>query len=149
MLTLNYQIEIQSDPNQVWQMLTELELYTQWATAFSPQSRFSGEWREGADMKFFDPQLGGTRAVLDTVEPGQSLAYHHVAIFTPEHVQDIDSDMARKWIGSTECYHIIPQAGSVLLRVTVTTHADFVSMFNDGWEKALPMIKLLCEQQTE
>lgn len=34
MLTLNYQVEIQSDPDMVWNMLTELELYTQWATAF-------------------------------------------------------------------------------------------------------------------
>jgi len=35
----------------------------------------------------------------------------------------------------------------VILRVTITTHSDFVSMFNDGWEKALPLIKLLCVQK--
>ncbi|EOU2462889.1 SRPBCC domain-containing protein [Vibrio navarrensis] len=145
MLTLNYHIEIDATPEKVWQVLTDLELYKQWATAFSPQSQFSGDWREGEDIKFFDPEMGGTRAVIDAIEPSRNIELHHVAIFNPDHVQDIDSDVACKWIGSKERYQLRPKEGKLLLMVTITTHSDFVAMFNHGWERALPLIKVLSE----
>ncbi|CAM2855212.1 SRPBCC family protein [Vibrio neptunius] len=147
MLTLNYQIEVASTPEIIWKVLTELELYSQWATAFSPQSQFEGEWLEGNHIAFFDPELGGTRALVDRIEKHKVIEYHHIAIFNPEHIQDIDSDAAQKWIGSKESYQITPLENSVLLKVTIETHPDFVSMFNVGWGKALPMIKVICEQQ--
>ncbi|MBN3494710.1 SRPBCC family protein [Vibrio neptunius] len=147
MLTLNYQIEVASTPEIIWKVLTELELYSQWATAFSPQSQFEGEWLEGNHIAFFDPELGGTRALVDRIEKHKVIEYHHIAIFNPEHIQDIDSDAAQKWIGSKESYQITPLEHSVLLKVTIETHPDFVSMFNVGWGKALPMIKVICEQQ--
>ncbi|EHK8987101.1 SRPBCC domain-containing protein [Vibrio vulnificus] len=146
MLTLNYHVEIDAAPEKVWQVLTDLELYKQWAKAFSPHSQFDGIWQEGEDIKFFDPDMGGTRAVIDAIEPQQRIELHHVAIFNPEHVQDIDSDVAMKWIGSTESYQLRPKDGKLLLMVTITTHSDFVSMFNHGWEKALPLIKALSEE---
>lgn len=135
MLTLNYQIEVASTPEIIWKVLTELELYSQWATAFSPQSQFEGEWLEGNHIAFFDPELGGTRALVDRIEKHKVIEYHHIAIFNPEHIQDIDSDAAQKWIGSKESYQITPLENSVLLKVTIETHPDFVSMFNVGWGK--------------
>ncbi len=44
MLTLNYHVEIDATPEKVWQVLTDLELYKQWAKAFSPHSQFDGVW---------------------------------------------------------------------------------------------------------
>jgi hypothetical protein len=146
MLTLNYGIEIKSDSKTVWKILTELDKYQQWAKAFSPQSQFKGVWEEGEDMLFFDSSLGGTRAHLDRISINQAIEYHHIAIFYPEHIKDINVDIAEKWIGSSESFHIAPLADTVVLQVTVNTHPDFISMFNNGWEKALPMIKELCEQ---
>ncbi|MGF1697866.1 SRPBCC domain-containing protein [Vibrio kyushuensis] len=146
MLTLNYGIEIKSDPKTVWKVLTELNNYQRWAQAFSPQSQFEGHWIEGEDMLFFDPSLGGTRARIDKISINEAIEYHHIAIFFPEHLKDIDSDVADKWIGSSESFHIDPLEKTVVLQVTVKTHPDFISMFNNGWEKALPMIKELCEE---
>ncbi|MEZ8824684.1 SRPBCC domain-containing protein [Vibrio amylolyticus] len=146
MLTLNYGIEIKSDPKTVWKILTELDKYQQWAAAFSPESQFKGQWCEGEDMLFFDPSLGGTRAQIDRVSVNHAIEYHHVAIFYPENMKDIDADIADKWIGSSESFQIDSLDNSVVLQVTVKTHPDFISMFNNGWEKALPMIKELCEQ---
>ncbi|AIS57348.1 SRPBCC family protein [Vibrio coralliilyticus] len=147
MLTLNYQIEVATTPETIWKVLTEVELYSQWARVFSPQSQFEGEWLEGSNVSFFDPELGGTRAIVDRIEEHKVIEYHHIAIFNPDHIQDIDSDSAKKWIGSKESYQIMPLENSVLLKVTIETHPDFVSMFNSGWEKALPLIKVICEQQ--
>ncbi|WP_047047187.1 SRPBCC family protein [Vibrio mexicanus] len=145
MLSLTYQIEIDASPQEVWQRLTDAGYYRQWAIAFSPESQFEGNWASGEEVIFFDPNLGGSRAVVDRAEMNRSLAYHHVSIFTPDHVQDVDSDIAMKWIGSSEAFEITEQQKGVILRVNVTTHPDFTAMFNSGWEKALPLIKLLCE----
>lgn len=146
MLSLNYQIQIQSDAEMVWKVLTELEHYKLWAKAFSPDPAFEGKWSEGAEVMFFDLSLGGSKAVIDKVERAKSLEYHHVAIFNPEHIQDIDSDVAKKWIGCKEKLAIEQDKDVVTLSVMVETHPDFSNMFNNSWNAALPAIKLLAEQ---
>ncbi|CAE6957804.1 2-keto-3-deoxygluconate kinase [Vibrio campbellii] len=146
MLTLNYHVEIAATPQRVWSVLTDVELYKRWAQAFSPQSRFDGVWEEGGDITFFDPDMGGTRAVIDTVQPLHKLEFHHVAIFNPDNRQQLDGDLASKWIGSREIYQIDMLDDRLLLSITIYTHSDFVSMFNHGWEKALPLIKTISEE---
>ena len=146
MLTLNYHVEIAATPQRVWSVLTDVELYKRWAQAFSPQSRFDGVWEEGGDITFFDPDMGGTRAVIDTVQPLHKLEFHHVAIFNPDNRQKLDGDLASKWIGSREIYQIDTLDDRLLLSITIYTHSDFVSMFNHGWEKALPLIKTISEE---
>jgi hypothetical protein len=146
MLTLNYHVEIAATPQRVWSVLTDVELYKRWAQAFSPQSRFDGVWEEGGDITFFDPNMGGTRAVIDTVQPLHKLEFHHVAIFNPDNRQQLDGDLASKWIGSREIYQIDTLDDRLLLSITIYTHSDFVSVFNHGWEKALPLIKTISEE---
>ncbi|EDL71017.1 SRPBCC family protein [Vibrio campbellii] len=146
MLTLNYHVEIAATPQRVWSVLTDVELYKRWAQAFSPQSRFDGVWEEGGDITFFDPDMGGTRAVIDTVQPLHKLEFHHVAIFNPDNRQQLGGDLASKWIGSREIYQIDTLDDCLLLSITIYTHSDFVSMFNHGWEKALPLIKTISEE---
>ncbi|HHB1594763.1 TPA: SRPBCC domain-containing protein [Vibrio campbellii] len=146
MLTLNYHVEIAATPQRVWSVLTDVELYKRWAQAFSPQSRFDGVWEEGGDITFFDPDMGGTRAVIDTVQPLHKLEFHHVAIFNPDNRQQLDGNLASKWIGSREIYQIDTLDDRLLLSITIYTHSDFVSMFNHGWEKALPLIKTISEE---
>ncbi|PQJ49511.1 2-keto-3-deoxygluconate kinase [Vibrio campbellii] len=146
MLTLNYHVEIAATPQRVWSVLTDVELYKRWAQAFSPQSRFDGVWEEGGDITFFDPDMGGTRAVIDTVQPLHKLEFHHIAIFNPDNRQQLDGDLASKWIGSRETYQIDTLDDRLLLSITIYTHSDFVSMFNHGWEKALPLIKTISEE---
>ncbi|ELB2789160.1 SRPBCC domain-containing protein [Vibrio alginolyticus] len=147
MLTLNYYVEISATPQRVWEVLTDVELYKRWAQAFSPQSQFEGAWEEGGGITFFDPDMGGTRAIIDTVLPLQKLEFHHVAIFNPDNRQQLDADLASRWIGSREIYQIDTNNDRLLLNVTIHTHNDFVSMFNHGWEKALSLIKAISEEQ--
>ncbi|GLR05453.1 hypothetical protein GCM10007906_30410 [Vibrio hyugaensis] len=83
---------------------------------------------------------------MDTVLPLHKLEFHHVAIFNPDNRQQLDADLASKWIGSREIYQIDMLQDRLLLSITISTHSDFVSMFNHGWEKALPLIKTICEE---
>ncbi|MFY2507208.1 SRPBCC domain-containing protein [Vibrio pectenicida] len=147
MLTRTYQVEVLATPEVVWQVLTEKNLYEQWAKAFSPRSQFEGEWEEGNSIYFFDPDLGGTRAIIDRIEEYREIEYTHVAISNPEHVKDLDSDTAQKWIGTREHYQITPNQESVSLKVVIDTHPDFVDMLDEGWKKAFPLIKVISEQQ--
>ena len=147
MLKLNYQIEVESSASAVWEALVQQDKYQRWAKAFSPNSQFKGEWKQGEQVSFFDPELGGTKAIIDRAVHNQLLEYHHFSIFESDMNQAIDSDSARKWIGSRERYHIEEKDKCALLTVTIETHPDFASMFDKGWGNALPLIKQICEQE--
>ena len=49
--------------------MLDAEKYKAWVKAFSEDSEFIGEWKEGAEVKFFDPNKGGTIAHLDVFKP--------------------------------------------------------------------------------
>ncbi|WP_456295239.1 SRPBCC domain-containing protein [Vibrio sp. AK197] len=149
MLTLKYQVVIDATPDKIWAVLTEVERYTQWAKAFSPNSQFEGDWFEGEVIAFFDPEFGGTRALVDRIEYHKLIEYHHTGVFGTEHQLDIDTDMARKWIGSREIFRLEPVENGVVLHIQVHTDPAFVSMFNQGWQSALPMIKSLSESSSQ
>ena len=65
MKTLNYSIRISAPKERVWNDMLDPERYRRWAKAFSQNSQFDGEWREGAYIKFIDPDMGGTKAILE------------------------------------------------------------------------------------
>ena len=94
---------------------------------------------------FLDPDMGGTRAVLDIVEPGKRLLARHVALISKEGEVSTTGEMADKWLGTEELY-AITQVGNVSeLVIEIRTHKDFITMFDDAWPKALASIKELSE----
>ena len=60
MKNLHYNIRINAPKEKVWQTMLDSETYTEWAKAFSPNSRFIGKWKQGAHVRFIDT-FGGHR----------------------------------------------------------------------------------------
>lgn len=147
MQKLDYQIEIKATPSSVWRVLTEPGYYRQWVKAFSPNSYSEGEWLQGARMKFLDPDMGGTKAVLDIVQPEKRILARHVSVISKEGVEDTEGEMASKWIGTTEDYRLQRLDSDVTrLYIQIKTQPDFVPMFEAAWPEAISTIKALCEQ---
>ena len=146
MKTLNYSIRISAPKERVWNDMLDLERYRRWARAFSQNSQFDGEWREGAYIKFIDPDMGGTKAILEQVTHLERIQARHVAIINRDGSEDTDSDVAKKWAGITETYSLSEAKGVTDLSVEIRTHEDFEEMFNDGWPKALGLLKEMCEE---
>ena len=145
---LTYETVIQATPEVVWHTMLEDATYRQWVKAFSPDSYYDGVWEQGKEIKFLDPNMGGTKAILDVVQPHQRILARHVALVDVDGVESTTGEMADTWIGSTEEYILTEYDGMTKLVIVVYTHQDFVDMFNSGWPKALLILKALCEKNS-
>ena len=145
MTTLTYATAIRAPRQAVWNAITGADAYGQWARAFSPGSRFEGEWTEGSPMRFVDAELGGTLALLEEVVPFRRIRARHTAVITAGGAEDTESPEARKWIGSVESYLLEENGGVTSLTVEMQVHEDLAAMFDDCWPNALGLLKALCE----
>jgi hypothetical protein len=149
MVRLNYSVMIDSPTEHVWKTMLDPGSYLEWARAFSPNSTYAGDWSEGSHMLFTDPNLGGTKAVLEKVVPLQLIRARHLAILSKEGIEDTQSDEARKWVGAIEEYRFRESNGKTTVDVAMTVHKDFVGMFNENWPEALNLLKNLCERKVQ
>jgi hypothetical protein len=125
--------------------MLESETYQKWIKAFSSDSRFIGEWKQGEIILFFDPNLGGSRATLEIFNPYDEILAEHISMIDKDGNEKNEDEMAKKWIGSTERYSFIESADNTILEIEISTDETFTEMFNTGWPKALEIIKYLCE----
>ena len=142
---LSYNVSINASKSTVWDTLLDPITYRQWAKGFSPNSQFEGDWRQGSYMKFTDPNMGGTKAILETVVPHERIRARHVAMIDKDGREDAESEGAEKWVGTIEEYLLNEKGGITELTVEMQTHPDFVSMFAECWPKALDLLKGICE----
>jgi len=146
MKTLNYFITIHANREMVWNTMLRSETYKEWAKAFSDESQYEGEWKEGNFVNFFDPNMGGTKALLEVVVPHYHICARHVAILSKDGTEDTEGEIAKKWIGVTEAYQLNENQGVTELTIEIKTHEDFEQMFNDSWPGALNLLKEICER---
>ncbi|MBL1214782.1 MAG: SRPBCC domain-containing protein [Ignavibacteriae bacterium] len=145
MQTLHYSVKINASIQNVWNTMLEKDSYKKWASAFSAESQYEGEWKQGNYINFFDPNMGGTKAVLEIVDSPNKILAKHVAILSKDGVEDTESEIAKKWIGAEEKYTFSETDGVTELNIEIKTHEDFAQMFDEGWDKALVLLKDLCE----
>ena len=145
MQTLVYEIEIVATAATVWSVLTVPETYKKWVKAFSPNSGMDGEWRQGNTVRFLDPDMGGTKAILEIVDPPKRIFARHIALISKDGDESTAGPMAEKWLGTTEDYLLSQNDEVSRLKVEIKTHEDFAEMFNRAWPIALAEIRKLSE----
>lgn len=126
--------------------MTSPSTYADWAKAFSPGSTFEGNWTQGSTMLFYDPQQGGTIAVLEVSQPPRHLKARHIGMVDKNRKENSENEAAKKWIGTTEEYRFHEKDGITTLDIVMTTHPDFQKMFDHSWPPALQALKKLSEQ---
>ncbi|KAA3632736.1 MAG: SRPBCC domain-containing protein [Calditrichaeota bacterium] len=146
MKTLTYSITINAGKKHVWETMIDPETYKLWVKPFSPDSQFEGDWTEGSYMLFIDPPHGGTKCLLEKVQPYDKMVGKHIALITKDGTEDSESDVAKEWYGTTETYSYVEENGKTTLTVEMQTHEKFAPMFEDCWPKALELVKGLCEK---
>lgn len=145
MQNLNYSIAIKAPKKSVWEKMIDPKSYKIWTRAFSPNSTFEGEWKEGDEIKFIDAGKGGTVALLEKVHPYEEIRARHVAIINANKQVIRSGDEIANWVGTKETYHFKESDGITTLEVTMESHPDFMKMFEESWPKALEEIKKLVE----
>ncbi len=145
METLNYEVRVNAPKTSVWSTLTESERYSQWVKAFSPNSYADGEWKQGTHIKFLDPDMGGTKALVEALESNEHILVRHVSVISKDDEESTEGEMASKWIGTTEEYTLTEDDNVTSLQIEIKTHHDFVQMFESSWPEALKLIKAISE----
>ena len=145
MQKLLYDININAPKKRVWETMLDDKKYKIWVKAFSENSEFIGKWEEGAEVKFFDPNMGGSIAQLDVFNPHDQIVANHIATLTKENIRETTGPITEKWIGTKETYRFVENNGSTRIEIEMETHEDFVDMFNKCWPQALENIKHLTE----
>ena len=64
METLEYQIKINAQPEEIWTVLWSDISYQQWTSAFTKGSFYEGTLEEGTTVKFLDPNNNGMYSML-------------------------------------------------------------------------------------
>jgi hypothetical protein len=143
MIKLEYSIKINANKAHVWKTMLEPGKNEQWVKAFSEGSRFEGKWEQGATVRFVDPAMGGTKAILEIVDPYDGIRAKHIAMITDDGKEETDNDTARRWIGTTEKYEFFEHQGQTTITIEMNTHSSFVDMFDACWPKARDNMKRL------
>ena len=146
MISLKYSIEINAKKEHIWKTMLDPETYKKWVKAFSANSKFIGEWKQGETVLFFDPELGGSKAILEIFKPYDEILTRHYSMVDKNQNENNEDEMTKKWLGSTERYSLEEIENTTKLEIEMKTDEAFEKMFNTSWPKALGIIKSLCEK---
>ena len=146
MKKLTYSIKINKPVNLVFEKLIDKSVYPAWAKAWGEGMTYEGEWKEGQHISFFDKTRGGTRVLVESVVPNETVKMKHVAMVNPQNIEvPLTDEMMRKWIGSREDYFFWKEGDDVTtLEVVMLADEAFEEMMN-AWSQALQLFKNVCE----
>ncbi len=145
MKKLEMKIDIAASRQKVWETMLAPATYKQWVDVSWPGSYYEGEWKQGQNLRFLAPGMGGTLARLVEHRPYEFSLAEHIASINSDGTEDRDSESAKNWIGSTESYTFTEKNGITTLKVEVNTYPEWIDMFASGMPKALAKLKEMCE----
>lgn len=145
MKKINFTIDIHAPKQKVYDTLIDPELYKVWVHVAWPNSFYDGKWEAGEQLRFISPGNGGTAATVAEIRKGDYILLVHEAVLNPDLTQDITSDAAKGWVGTTESYRFTESNGITHLVVEMLCNPEWVSMFEEGFPTALNKLKEICE----
>ena len=147
MKKLEFKTSIAATPKKVWDTMLHPKTYREWVNASWPGSFYEGKWAKGEKIRFLaDGQGGGMLASVDEFKPYETVLIRHIAVITADGSEDRDSAEVKGLIGTLERYSFAESKGITTLTVSIETSPEWESMFQDGWPKAVTMVKEICER---
>jgi hypothetical protein len=148
MKTLTYRITIEKPQDFVFNKIMDKSVYPDWAAAWGEGMDYVGEWKEGENISFFDQTQGGTKILIEKIEPFKHIRAKHVAMVNPQNIEvELADEMMKKWIGSLEEYYFEAVDNTTTeLKVVMTVDPAFQPMFDGTWPNALKLFKEVCEK---
>jgi uncharacterized protein YndB with AHSA1/START domain len=148
MQTYTFQIVIKRPVEDVFTRFLEGTDYPKWSKAWGPSQQMLGQWVVGSTISFIDHKEGGTKVLVEDIEPNTYIKSKHIAMIDKDNQElELTDDAMKRWIGSREDYFfesISPNKTS--LTITMVMDEMFSDMANHGWPQALQDFKQLCEE---
>lgn len=148
MKTLTYSIKINKSTDVVFNKIMDKSVYPDWAKAWGEGMNYEGEWKQGANISFFDHSNGGTKVVIEEMRLNECIKMTHVAMVNAQNIEvHVPDETMHKWIGLQEKYYFKRKNESETeLEIVMVTDETFQKMFDDAWPKALHYFKEVCER---
>ncbi|MGG5207990.1 SRPBCC domain-containing protein [Chryseobacterium sp. MIQD13] len=141
MQKLFFEIQIEADPEKVWDVLWSDITYRQWTTAFTEGSFYMGTFEEGSIIKFFDPNNNGMYSRIEKNIPHKEMKFLHLG----EIYNGVESE--QDWGEATEGYILEETGSGTTLKIEIQTPEEFKGFFEEKFPIALGIVKNLSENQ--
>lgn len=139
-----YDITINAPRTTVWHTMLDPETYPQWASEFSPNSTYQGDWEQGSKIRFGDGSGYGLSSRIVENVPESRIEIEHLAAL--ENGQEVpDSAASKAWNGAREIYEFTDTDGGTALHVETDISDRDAEMLDAAWPKALEKLKQLAE----
>ncbi|MGC3947630.1 MAG: SRPBCC domain-containing protein [Chryseolinea sp.] len=145
MKELEFSTQIAAPKKKVWDTMLNLDTYKKWTDAAWPGSTYEGKWKEGSDIKFIGADSSGTLATITEITPLDHIVAKHVAILQKGGVEDRTSELASRWVGTTESYYFDETNGKTNLKIKMKVTPEWEQEFKNSWPKALDKLKEMSE----
>ncbi|WP_265130311.1 SRPBCC family protein [Chryseobacterium oranimense] len=136
-----FEIQIDADPEKVWDVLWSDMTYRQWTTAFMEGSFYMGSFEEGSIIKFLDPNNNGMYSRVEKNIANQEMKFLHLG----EIYNGVESE--QDWGEATEAYILEEIPTGTLLKIEINTTDEFKDFFEEKFPTALGIVKNLSENQ--
>lgn len=134
---------IKAKKEKVWNVLLTPELFSEWGSAFCPDSHMKGTWKKGGTITYTDNMGMGMKAKVVEFEPNTRVTVEYATVLKDNKVT---LDTEQGWIGCRETYAVIERDGTTTLSLeSEVPTKKYYEEFSKLWDKALLKIKGLAE----
>lgn len=146
---LHFDVLINAGVDKVYKSMLDINLYSEWTSAFNPTSRYEGSWEKGSTIYFIgsaeDGKEGGMVSRINENIPNKFVSIEHYGIIKDG--QEITSgEEVDKWTGGFEDYTFEELDGKTRVSVAVDVTPEFRQYMIDTYPVALEKLKQICEQ---
>lgn len=138
---IQFSIEINTDKENVWDVLWRDETLRQWAGIIDPGTHMVGDLAAGNEVQFISANGYGVTSLIEELIPHEFLLLRHSADTQDEGNQERE----KEWTGGAEAYRLVEQDGVTTLTVTFDIPPQQEEYFKANFPKALECIKELAE----
>jgi len=149
METIKFSIVINANKQKVWDTMLADKTYREWTTAFHEGSYYEGSWDKGSEIRFLGPDKDGKmQGMFSRIK--ENIKYQFISIehlgMVSDGIVDTTSEEAKKWTPSLENYTFTEIDNQTEVKVEMQIAAEYVTMFDEMWPKALKVLKKICEE---
>lgn len=132
------EVVLNTDPMDLWAILTDKKSYEKWTTVFSPNSTYEGIMALNEELLFTDGSGSGMAAKVKVFEPGKHIAFGFVG-----EVVDGKLEAYKTENSGIEEYILEDLNGKTKLTVHVDILDEYYQMMDEMWDNAIVKFKEL------
>ncbi len=143
-VTMKFDVEIDSTPAKVWSKLLEKKSYTDWTTPFCEGSYYEGELGLGKRIHFLSPSGEGMYSDIAYYKENEIVVFKHIGMMKDKKELPIDAE-TEVWTGCFETYKLKEKGGKTQLKGEVDTVKEYFTHMDTAFPLALKRLKEISE----